>query len=227
MYRILKRIFDILFALLCILISSPFWLVAIIGIKVSAPGPIFYMANRVGKNDTVFKMYKFRSMRVGKANEAVFRGDEDRIFPFGAFIRSTKIDELPQLINILLGDMSVVGPRPAAVDQKSITRGGRFSALSNEAAGLTGTAAIYDYIYGDTVLDEEEYTKSVLPTRLSLDLYYINHMSFWLDIKLIWYTFVCIIYTLFKKQPSKILNELLAYAQQENISEQKEREVFV
>ena len=80
MYRILKRIFDILFALLCILISSPFWLVAIIGIKVSAPGPIFYMANRVGKNDTVFKMYKFRSMRVGKANEAVFRGDEDRIF---------------------------------------------------------------------------------------------------------------------------------------------------
>ena len=212
MYRFLKRFFDILLSLLGMIVTSPLWLVGVIGIKLSDPGPVFYLANRVGKDDKVFKMYKFRSMRQGKANEAVFRGDENRIFPFGAFIRATKIDELPQLINIFQGTMSIVGPRPAAVDQMSVVRAGKYAVASRETAGLTGPSALYDYIYGDTVEDAQDYEKLVLPTRLELDVYYVNNMSLWADIKWIWYTVVCILCTIVKKQPERILNELIALA---------------
>ena len=214
MYRFLKRSFDILLSLLGMIVTSPLWLVGVIGIKLSDPGPAFYLANRVGKDDKVFKMYKFRSMRQGKANEAVFRGDENRIFPFGAFIRATKIDELPQLINIFQGSMSIVGPRPAAVDQMSVVRAGKYAVVSKATAGLTGPSALYDYIYGDTIEDAEDYEKLVLPTRLQLDLYYVNHMSLLADIKWIWYTVLCIMYTVLKKQPQKILDELLCLAAQ-------------
>jgi len=212
-YRFLKRFFDIVLSALGMVITSPLWLIAVIGIWLSDPGPVFYLANRVGKDDKVFKMYKFRSMRQGKANEAVFRGDENRIFPFGAFIRASKIDELPQLINIFQGSMSIVGPRPAAVDQMSIVRAGEYAAASRETAGLTGPSALYDYIYGDGIEDAEDYEKLVLPTRLKLDLYYVNNMSLGADIKWIWYTVLCILYTLCKKQPEKILNELIACAE--------------
>jgi len=153
MYKLFKRLFDIICALLGLIVSSPFWLLAVIGIEISDPGPVFYMANRVGKDNKIFKMFKFRSMRQGKANESVFRGDEDRIFSFGKFIRATKIDELPQLLNILFGNMSIVGPRPAAVDQLSIVRAGKYGIASTVTAGLTGPSALYDYIYGDTVED--------------------------------------------------------------------------
>ena len=127
-YISVKRGFDVFCASLGMFGTMPVWVAAVIAIKISDPGPIFYKANRVGKGNKTFKMYKFRSMRQGKANESVFRGDEDRIFPFGKFIRASKIDELPQLINILKGDMSIVGPRPAAVDQMKITRGGKYRA---------------------------------------------------------------------------------------------------
>ena len=214
MYRFLKRSFDVLLSLLGMIVTSPLWLIGVIGIKLSDPGPAFYLANRVGKDDKVFKMYKFRSMRQGKANEAVFRGDENRIFPFGAFIRATKIDELPQLINIFQGSMSIVGPRPAAVDQMSVVRAGKYAVVSKATAGLTGPSALYDYIYGDTIEDAEDYEKLVLPTRLQLDLYYVNHMSLLADLKWIWYTVLCIMYTVLKKQPQKILDELLCLAAQ-------------
>lgn len=216
-YRFIKRSIDVLLSGLGMIISSPLWLVALIGIKASDPGPAFYLANRVGKNDVVFKMYKFRSMRQGKANEAVFRGDEDRIFPFGEFIRRTKIDELPQLINIFKGDMSIVGPRPAAVDQMAVVRAGKYAEVSRETAGLTGPSALYDYIYGDNIEDAADYENLVLPTRLQLDLYYVNHMSLLADIKWIWYTVLCIVYTIFGKQPEKILNELIGLAEKAEI----------
>ena len=114
MYRFIKRTFDIVASSLALIVLSPIWLIATIGILISNPGPIFYCAARVGKDNKHFKMFKFRSMRVDKnANEKSLRPDQNRIFPFGRFIRATKIDELPQLLNILIGDMAVVGPRPA------------------------------------------------------------------------------------------------------------------
>ena len=182
------------------------WVIAIVGIEVSDPGPVFYFANRVTKDNRTFKMLKFRSMRVDKnANEKSLRPDQDRIFPFGRFIRATKIDEMPQLLNVFLGDMAVVGPRPAAVDQIPITRGGENSIVANVKAGLTSPAALYDYLYGDGIEDEKEYMDKVAPTRLALDRYYIGKQTIGYDVKLIWYTVLCILGTITNKPQIRIL----------------------
>ena len=144
-YRATKRAFDIAASALGLVVTAPVWLAAVIGIELSDPGPVFYMANRVGFHNEPFRMFKFRSMRVdNQANEISFKADVNRIFPWGAFMRSSKIDELPQLLNVFLGDMSVVGPRPASADQVSVTRGGRFSQVGSVKPGLSGPSALYD-----------------------------------------------------------------------------------
>ena len=215
-YSFFKRIFDFICALLGFIISSPLWLIAIIGIEISDPGPIFYKARRLGKHDKEFGMYKFRSMRVDKgANEKSFKADTNRIFKFGAFMRASKIDELPQILNILFGHMSIVGPRPAARDQANVVRACKYSDISNIKPGLTAHSALYDYIYGDTVEDEEEYKKLVLPTRLDLELVYVKKRGFWCDIKLIFQTAWCVLMRLLHKQPKRLLKKLEGLAEKE------------
>ncbi len=210
MYRFLKRTFDIFSSGLALIVLLPIWLIAIIGIEVSDPGPVFYFANRAGKDNKTFKMYKFRSMRVDKnANEKSLRPDQDRIFKFGRFIRATKIDELPQLLNVFLGDMAVIGPRPAAVDQIEITRSGENAIVASIKPGLSSPSALYDYLYGDSIEDEAEYMDKVAPTRLALDRFYIGKQTVGYDIKIIWYTVVCIFGTIFHKPAIFILKELI------------------
>ena len=207
MYRFLKRTFDIFSSSLALIVLLPVWLIAIIGIEVSDPGPVFYFANRVGKDNKTFKMYKFRSMRVDKnANE---KPDQDRIFKFGRFIRATKIDELPQLLNVFFGNMAVIGPRPAAVDQIEITRSGENAIVASIKPGLSSPSALYDYLYGDSIEDETEYMDKVAPTRLALDRYYIGKQTVGYDIKIIWYTIVCIFGTIFHRPAVFILKELI------------------
>jgi O-antigen biosynthesis protein WbqP len=177
---------------------------------VSDWGPLFYFANRVGKDNKRFKMWKFRSMRVARgANEASLRPDRNRIYWWGKWMRRLKIDELPQLINILNGTMSIVGPRPAAVDQVEITRGGENAAVAKIKPGLTGPSALYDYMYGDLIEDEDEYMEKVAPTRLALDRYYLNHQSITYDAKMIWYTVLCILNSAKGTVDKKMLEELI------------------
>ncbi len=217
MYKIFKRVFDFLCALLGIIGTSPLWFVAIVGILMSDWGPIFYTAHRIGKGNKPFKMYKFRSMRVAKtANEASLRPDEDRIFPFGHFIRKVKIDELPQLLNILNGTMSIIGPRPVAQDQFEMFRTGKWNEAAKVSVGLSGPAALYDFIYGDQFTDEKEYMEKVYPTRRELEYTYVQKAGFFYDIKMIIYTVICIVYALFGKEATWILNEFLADAKTSN-----------
>lgn len=212
-YRATKRAFDIAASALGLVVTCPVWLAAVIGIELSDPGPVFYMANRVGFHNEPFRMFKFRSMRVdNQANEKSFKADVNRIFPWGAFMRSSKIDELPQLLNVFLGDMSVIGPRPASADQVSITRGGRFLQVGSVKPGLSGPSALYDYIYGDTITDEAEYEKLVLPTRLELDRYYIRAASWKLDMKMIFWTVRCILNSVFHRSSEKMLAQLIDWA---------------
>lgn len=221
MYNIVKRVFDFVASLCGIIVTSPLWVFAIIGILLSDPGPIFYMANRVGIDNKPFKMFKFRSMRVAKdADEKNFKADTNRIFPFGELIRRLKIDELPQLINILLGHMSVVGPRPAAKDQLDIVRGGKYGVCASVLPGLTGPGALYDYIYGDTVTEEGEYEEKVLPTRLELEVYYIKNKGILYDLRMIWYTVICIFCSLLRRQPEGIIGELIDCANTEKQTEE-------
>lgn len=213
-YEILKRIFDVICSLLGIIGTSPLWLFAVVGIEISDPGPVFYMARRVGKDNREFLMYKFRSMRVDKnANEKSLRADTNRIFKFGRLLRRLKIDELPQLLNIVKGDMSIVGPRPASVDQFEIVRTGPNEVVAYVKPGLTGPSALYDYLYGDTIEDEAEYEEKVLPTRLELDVYYVMRRNSFYDIKMIWWTIRCILNSARKASSEDMLKELILCAE--------------
>ncbi len=212
-YTFNKRLFDIIASGAALLVLFPIWVIAIIGIEISDPGPVFYLANRVGKDDRTFRMFKFRSMRVDKnADEKNFKADKDRIFLWGEILRKTKIDELPQLINVFIGQMSVIGPRPASADQVEVTRAGKYSAISQLKPGLSGPSALYDYIYGDQIEDEGEYKEKVLPTRLALDLYYLKVKSIGYDLKMIWYTLICIFCIIFRKEPEWMYTELVTAA---------------
>ena len=208
-YKVIKRIFDFICALIGIIGTSPLWIIGIVGILVSDWGPIFYTAHRIGKNNKPFKMYKFRSMRVVKAaTEASLRPDEDRIFPFGHFIRKVKIDELPQLLNILNGTMSVIGPRPVAQDQFDMFRYGKWNEVATVPVGLSGPAALYDFIYGDRITDEKdknlmslkEYLEKVYPTRRELEYTYVQKAGIFYDLKMIVYTVICIFYAVCGKE---------------------------
>ena len=209
LYKVIKRFFDFICAMIALLVLSPVFLLTALGILVSDWGPIFYTAHRIGKGNKPFKMYKFRSMRVAKAaNEASLRPDEDRIFPFGHFIRKAKIDELPQLINILNGTMSIIGPRPVAEDQFDMFRYGKWNEAAKVPVGLSGPAALYDYIYGDQITDEAEYREKVYPTRRELEYVYVQKAGIGYDMKMILYTVICILYSLCGKECTWILNEL-------------------
>lgn len=209
-YRILKRIFDIIFALIGIIGTSPIWIIIIVGILFSEWGPIFYVATRIGKDNKKFKMYKFRSMKVSKLIcETSLRPDEVRIFLFGHFIRRVKIDELPQLLNVLNGNMSIIGPRPVAQDQFTTFRYGKWNEAAKVPVGMSGPAALYDFIYGNQITDEIDYIEKVLPTRRELEYVYVQKKGMWYDLKMIVYTLICILYALVGKECAWILKELI------------------
>lgn len=220
MYRFLKRFLDIVCALIGIIGTSPLWLVGIIGILMADWGPVFYTAHRIGKDNKPFKMYKFRSMRVLKAPqegaEASLRPDQDRIFGFGEFIRKVKLDELPQLLNILNGTMSIIGPRPVAQDQFDMFRYGKWNDAAKVPVGLSGPAALYDFIFGDQFTDEKEYMEKVYPTRRELEYTYVQKAGFVYDVKMIIYTVICILYALVGKEATWILREFLTDAKNSN-----------
>lgn len=224
MYKLIKRVIDILLSSLAIICSSPFWIVTIIGILVSDPGPIFYKANRIGKNDEEFSMYKFRSMRVIKkqikGSEASLRPETDRIFPWGRVIRKLKLDELPQFLNIFMGSMSIVGPRPVAKDQINLFRFGKYDEAKKVKPGITGPAALYDYIYGDQFEEEniDEYMEKVYPSRRELEYVYVKKQSFLFDTWIFFETAWCVLCSLFGKGNTNLLKKLNEMAQESNPS---------
>ena len=186
LYSIAKRGFDLLFAVCFLVVFSPVYLLTFIIIKIVSPGSAIYKAKRVGKDGILFDCYKFRSMRVdsGKVRLTTLEND-DRIFPFGKFIRKAKIDEMPQVVNILKGEMSVVGPRPEDKENADKVYVGDFVHILDVKPGLTSTASLYDYTHGELFEDEESYEKEFMPKKLKLELYYVNHRSFWYDIQLV------------------------------------------
>lgn len=181
-----KRCFDLLFAICFLVVFSPVYIISWLIIKIVSPGPAIYKAERVGKGGVLFRCYKFRSMRVdsGKVRLTTL-GNDDRIFPFGKFIRKTKIDEMPQVVNILKGEMSVVGPRPEDKENADKVYVGEFKHILDVKPGLTSTASLYDYTHGELYEDEDLYEKDFMPKKLKLELYYVNHRSFWYDIVLV------------------------------------------
>ena len=176
-----KRIFDILISLLLLIVTFPFMAIIAVLIKLCDGGPVLFTQDRLTKDGKVFKLYKFRSMRVEnkKTEYRMTRKNDERITPVGKVIRNIHFDELPQILNILKGDMSFVGPRPEcpqlAEEYRKIVP--EFHFRLKVKAGLTGFAQVYGK-YNTTPYD-----------KLKLDLTYIENYSLWMDVKLILLTF--------------------------------------
>ena len=186
MYHIIKRLLDIVLCSFAVLVLSPFYLFAAVGVFISSPGPILYHSMRAGKDKKPFKFYKFRSMHQPKGKKKdMFMADPDRLFPFGQLMRRLKIDELPQLINVIKGDMSIVGPRPMTAEHVDEMYSGRYEKVASIRPGLTSAASLYDYTVGDTYHDDAAYRREVLPVKLEMELYYVEHESFLYDVSLV------------------------------------------
>jgi Undecaprenyl-phosphate glucose phosphotransferase len=179
---VVKRAMDIVLSLIGIILLSPLLALLAVLVKLTSPGPVFYRQERCGLNGKPFFMLKFRSMRADAEKEtgAVWaRKDDDRRTAFGTFIRKTSLDELPQLFNVLWGDMSLVGPRPErpVFIQKFSKTIPNYMARHCVKAGITGWAQVHGW-RGNTSLRK----------RIQYDLYYITHWTPWLDIRILWLT---------------------------------------
>lgn len=181
-----KRIFDLVLAI----IALPFWLIILIivgpMIYFQDKGSIFYNASRLGKNGRIFKMYKFRSMKMNAPdlrNEdgSTFNAEDDpRLTKIGKFIRKTSLDETPQLLNIIKGDMSIIGPRPDLPEHMELYEG-------NEARKLEIRPGVTGY--------NQAYFRNTIPwkERIKNDIYYIDHLTMWMDIKVFFKTAVSVL----------------------------------
>ena len=187
----LKRLFDIVASLTALVLLSPAFFAAAIGICFSDWGPVFFRAQRIGRNGEPFVMHKFRTMRVeqGLAASTISSRDDRRVFLFGKLLRILKIDELPQLYDVLRGKMSIVGPRP---EDPRIVRDHYAPEHWETLAvrpGLAGPGGIYNYTHAEKLIGrqdpERDYVEKVLPVKLALDEVYVREASFCYDLRLI------------------------------------------
>lgn len=171
----LKRSFDILVSFFLLVFLAPAFVIIALAIKVTSDGPVFFIQERPGKYAKIFRVFKFRTMRPGSdimiKGKEVFQ-DDDRITPIGRILRRTKVDELPQLINVLRGEMSLVGPRPERIASLQ-DYDSEITKRLNMLPGMTGLAQVSGNIYLD------------LKERYRLDVHYVENFSLWLDLKIL------------------------------------------
>lgn len=185
-YRFIKRLFDVVVSTILMIPIGLVILISGVAIKAEDKGPIFYMADRTGRFGRIFKMYKLRSMKVNApdirlADGSTYNGEDDpRVTKFGKFARKTSIDELPQVINILKGDMTFIGPRPdTPVGSAAYTEEEKI--ILTVRPGITG--------YNQAVNRNSVLTKE----KLKNDIYYVNHLSLWFDIKIVFMTIATVL----------------------------------
>lgn len=173
--KAIKRSFDIIFSVLVIVLLLPLWIVVAVLIKTTSNGPIFFLQDRPGLHMEIFKIYKFRTMNIG--SEKMVKGqevmkDDDRITCIGKFLRRSKIDEIPQLLNVLKGEMSLIGPRPERV-ASLVDYTDEIAKRLDMRPGLSGLAQVS----GNICIPLEE--------RYAFDVYYVEHFSVGLDIRIL------------------------------------------
>lgn len=175
-----KRLFDLLLALCAACVLAVPVIVVAVAVRVTSSGPALYWSNRVGKGNQIFKMPKFRSMRVGTPAVAthLLANPTAHLTPIGSFLRKSSLDELPQLWSILVGDMSFVGPRPALFNQHDLIELRTAKGVHALLPGLTGWAQVNGR-------DELP-----IPQKVELDAEYLQRQSLWFDIRILWLTFV-------------------------------------
>ncbi len=186
----MKRIFDIFFSFIGLLFLLPLFIIVGVLIKVDSKGPVFFRQERIGKDFSAFRIFKFRtmSMNTKKKGSLVTVAGDKRVTKIGALLRKTKIDELPQLLNVLKGDMSLVGPRPEVKKYVDLFKA-EYKELLTIKPGITDPASI-QYSQEERVLAlsqswEDEYIKKVLPEKIRLSMTYVEDHNIFTDVKLI------------------------------------------
>lgn len=194
----MKRLFDIIASGCGLLVLSPVFIIVALWIKIDSKGPVFFRQVRVGRYNKDFRIFKFRSMRVGsdKGSLVTIGGRDPRVTRSGYFIRKFKIDELPQLINVFLGDMSLVGPRPEVRHYVNYWTPDQMRVL-DVRPGITDPASIR-FRNENELLEKAEdperyYIDVIMQEKIELYLEYVEKSSFWYDIKLIFQTFKVIV----------------------------------
>lgn len=180
----MKRLFDLVLALCAaVVLALPVALVAM-AVRLTSAGPVFYWSDRLGRGNKIFKMPKFRSMRVGTPAVATHLLQDPEVYltPIGSFLRKSSLDELPQLWSILKGDMSFVGPRPALFNQDDLIALRTQYGVHELVPGLTGWAQVNGR-------DELP-----IPEKVKLDVEYLHRRSLWFDIRILWLTFVKVLH---------------------------------
>ena len=179
----MKRVFDVAMAVVVgLVLLIPISIIAL-AVRLTSAGPAMYWSNRVGRNNRLFKMPKFRSMRVGTPAVAthLLPNPDAHLTPIGSFLRKSSLDELPQLWSILVGDMSFVGPRPALFNQDDLITLRTEQGVHKLVPGLTGWAQVNGR-------DELP-----IPQKVALDAEYLQKQSLWFDIRILWLTFVKVV----------------------------------
>jgi len=186
----LKRLFDLLLSSVGLVLLSPVILVLALLIKLHDRGPVFYRGERVGRGGTIFRIYKFRSMVVNaeKTGVSSTAKEDPRITPIGRFLRKTKLDELPQLLNVLTGEMSIVGPRPE-VKKFTDLYTNEEKALLTLRPGITDYASLWDINEAEVLAGssdpDKDYLEKIRPEKIRLQLKYERERSLLTDIKII------------------------------------------
>ena len=194
----MKRIFDILFSLVVLLLGIPFGLLIALAIVIDSRGHVIYKQKRVGRNNVDFLLYKFRTMctDADKGSQITVSDHDSRITKTGTFLRKYKIDEFPQFLNILKGEMSIVGPRPEVRKYVDLYTPEQMRVLTVRP-GLTDYASIR-YVNENEILaasdnPEETYIHEIMPDKLALNLQYIEEQSIWVDVKIMFMTLKAIV----------------------------------
>ena len=179
----MKRAFDLFFGVILLLSMVIIMLLTAIAIRLTSKGSALYWSDRVGKNNNIFKMPKFRSMLIDTPAVATHLLDnpDSYLSPIGGFLRRTSLDELPQLFSVLKGNMSFVGPRPALFNQEDLITLRKEKDVDKLLPGITGWAQVNG---------RDELS---IPDKVALDVEYLNRKSFWFDIKILWMTFLKVI----------------------------------
>lgn len=179
----MKRLFDFVMSLIGIIVLSPIILIVALAVKLTSPGPMLFKQRRIGKNNDEFQIYKFRTMRIDTPNVPthLLENPEQWITPVGKFLRKTSLDELPQLFNILKGEMSIVGPRPALYNQIDLKEMRTEAGVHKLVPGLTGWAQING---------RDEIPLSL---KVKLDKEYLEKKNFFFDIKIIFMTVLSVL----------------------------------
>lgn len=194
-----KRLFDIVFAALALLLLCPLLLAVALWVRLDSPGPVFFRQQRVGRGGRLFGIYKFRSMRTGAeaTGPQITVGDDARITRAGAWLRRSKADELPQLLNVLRGEMSMVGPRPEVPRYVAHYPAEMRELVLSVRPGITDLASIAfrneSALLAESPDPERTYVEQILPAKLRYARQYVHSRSLWLDLRIIGWTALAVL----------------------------------